>query len=590
MRTETHTHHTPTDDAAAVSQALRQVSRLGGWRSRLGVVLPLLASAMLMLQAWVLAHILDRAIVGHESVTSLLPAVTLLIGLIALRIGLLSTGEMFSVGAGEAAKRRLRGGLARDLVARRPTWTAARSSGGLAGLGVEQIEALDGYLVRYVPAMAQAAIVPLAFALVILPVDWVVGLIFLVTAPLIPLFMALVGWGAEAASRAQAEALSRLGGRFADRLRGMVTLKLFGRADAEVAHIRDASEELRSRTMTVMRIAFLSSAVLEFFAAIGVAGVALYVGLTFLDLVSLRGTELTLAAGMFCLLMAPDVYQPLRLMAAHYHDRGAARAAIAELTAACDHLPLGATAPADAQPMRSGGAAALPVTLAAVHVATPNARPVITGAHLQLRAGEHIALVGPSGCGKSTLLEAIARLRDITGTILVGDSPLESWTEAALRNEIGMISQRPHIFAGSIADNIRLGRPDACDTALHLAAHRAAVTSFAHDLPDGLDTVLGENGLGLSGGEVQRIALARLYLRDPALILLDEPTAHLDAATEQLVLDGLKDFARGRSLIIATHSPAVAARMDRVYRVAGGTLHPALVPQVQRQKLDRGAA
>ncbi|WP_417307994.1 thiol reductant ABC exporter subunit CydD [Devosia sp.] len=590
MRRETHTTAVPPDDAKAVSQALRQVTRLGGWHGRLAIALPLLASAMLLLQAWVLADILDRAIVAHEALTSLLPAVAVLMGLIAVRIGLISAGEIFSVGAGEAAKRRLRGGLARNLIAHRPTWTAARSSGGLAGLGVEQIEALDGYLVRYVPAMAQAAIVPLAFALVILPIDWMVGLIFLISAPLIPLFMALVGWGAEAASRAQAEALSRLGGRFADRLRGMVTLKLFGRADAEVESIRSASEELRGRTMKVMRIAFLSSAVLEFFAAIGVAGVALYVGLTFLDLVSLRGTELTLAAGLFCLLMAPEVYQPLRLMAAHYHDRGAARAALAELTAACETLPLDATATAEAEPMRSGDAVPLGVALAAVHVATPTGRPVITGANLKLVPGERMALIGPSGCGKSTLIEAIARLRDITGTILVGDSPLESWTEAALRNEIGMISQRPHVFAGTIADNIRLGRSDACDTAVQLAAHRAAVTNFANGLPDGLDTAIGENGLGLSGGEVQRIALARLYLREPGLILLDEPTAHLDAATEQLVLDGLLDFARGRSLIIATHSPAVAARMDRVYRVAGGTLHPALVPQMQRQQIDRGAA
>ncbi len=451
---------------------------------------------------------------------------------------------------------------------------------------LEQVEALDGYFTRYLPAMVQAALLPVGFAVVAFSVDWIVGLLFLISAPLIPVFMALAGWGAEAASRSQAAALNRLSGRFADRLRGLVTLKLFGEDAAETARVRQASEELRVRTMRVMRIAFLSSAVLEFFAALGVAGVALYVGLTFLDLVNVHSTELTLAGGMFLLLMAPEVYQPLRLLAAHYHDRASARAAVAEIERELDGLPDGLpTAPAAATPAGVAGPALL--ELRAVALTDPNGRPVIAAAELGLEPGARIAILGASGIGKSTLLEAIAGLRPFTGDIRIDGRALCDIVEPELRRRVAMLGQRPRLFAGSIADNIRLGRRDADHAAVRQAAQLARVADFADALPEGLATRLGEDGLGLSGGEVQRIALARIYLRDPGLVLLDEPTAHLDAATEALVLDGLAEFVGGRTLVIATHSRAAAARMDRVFRIAGGKLLPAPRPAAAR---DVGAA
>ncbi|MDB5542112.1 MAG: transporter ATP-binding protein [Devosia sp.] len=568
------------DEKANIVASGRWLNRLAaGDRPLLAAVLglPLLAGGLLVAQALVLATLLHRAIVEGAGLAALVPQLLVLGAILAVRIGLGALGEAAAVRLGEAIKARLRVAMVRDLLSRAPVWTASKSSGALSSTVLEQVEGLDGYFARYLPALVQAAILPLAFAAVAFSVDWIVGLLFLITAPLIPVFMALAGWGAELASRAQASALNRLSGRFADRLRGLVTLKLFGQAEAETQRVRLASEQLRVRTMRVMRIAFLSSAVLEFFSALGVAGVALYVGLTFLDLLSLRGTELTLQAGLFCLLMAPEVYQPLRLLAAHYHDRAAARAAVAEIEAELGVLPEPRAALVVAAATAGASGPAM-LRLARLGLADPDGRVVIEDADLTLEPGAHVSILGASGIGKSTLLEAVAGLRPFVGDIRIDGVRLADLGEPELRRRVAMLGQRPRLFAGSIADNIRLGRRDADHAAVRLAAQRARVADFADALPEGLATRLGEEGLGLSGGEIQRIALARIYLRDPGLVLLDEPTAHLDLETEALVLDGLAEFAAGRTLLVATHSHAVEARMQRVFRIAGGRLLPAPKP------------
>ena len=569
---------------------LARLSRSGGLAANLSLGLPLLGGGLLLLQAGLLSRILHQAIVGGLDLGHLGVPVGLFAAVLLLRILIGLIGEISATTAGEAIKLRLRADLVGTILAKPPVWSAARSSGALSGIVVEQVEAMDGYLTRYLPAMAQAALLPLAFAECILPIDAMVALLFFVSAPLIPVFMAFAGWGAQAASKRQATALGRLSGRFADRLRGLTTLKLFGREAAETEDVARASEDLRRRTMQVMRIAFLSSAVLEFFSALGVAGVALYVGLTLLDLIHLRGAApLTLEAGLFCLLMAPEVYQPLRLLAANFHDQAFAKAAVAEITVQLGQLPV-VVAPRSttaAMVRESNGPAAL--SLSHVGIAAPSGRPVVVDAELTLRPGEHVAILGQSGAGKSTLLEAIAGLRPHEGTIGLDGAGIASLAPALLRTRISVLGQRPTIFAGSIADNIRLGRRDACDTVVRLAARRACVTDFADELPTGLDTRLGEDGVGLSGGEIHRIALARLYLRDPGLLLLDEPTAHLVLDTESRVLDGLIEFARGRTMIIVTHSTAVAARLDRCLRIVQGRLLPA--PRiVERRQSQLGAA
>ena len=319
----------PITPERAQSRWLNQLRRMAPRAFAVAIALPLLAGALLPVQAWMLAEALESAIVRGANLGVLMPVLLGIAGVMAVRIGLSAASEIFGNRVGETIKLKLREALFGGLLRRDVRMQQQRSSGAVAAALMEQVDALESYFTRYMPAMAQASLLPIAFGIAILPLDWVSALLFLFTAPLIPVFMALVGWGAQAATESQASAMARLAGRFSDRLRGMVTLKLYGRAEAETAAIVDASEDLRRRTKTVLRIAFLSSAVLEFFAALGVAGIALYVGLSFLGLVNLRMSPLSLQAGLFLLLMAPEVYQPLRLLAAHYHDRAAAKAAAA---------------------------------------------------------------------------------------------------------------------------------------------------------------------------------------------------------------------------------------------------------------------
>ncbi len=555
---------------AAEMQWLKAQRRAGGAWLRIAIALPLVAGLFTVAQAYVLATIIDRALVSHGSAAGAAPLVLLLVAIIAVRAALAYASERIGSHASEDVKRAIRASLQASIMAKSPEWLREQSSGVLASQLVDGVEALDGYFARFMPAMIAATVLPLAFAIGLMPIDLVIGALFLVTAPLIPLFMALVGWGAEAASRRHVTAMTRLSGLFADRLRGILVLKLFGRAEDEVARVKAASDDVARRTLHVLRIAFLSSAVLEFFAAIGVAGVALYVGLTYLGLIDLRGSALGLKAGLFCLLMAPEVYMPLRTLAAHYHDRAAAKAAVADFAALIAE-PAEEVNPARAEPLAPG---ALAVTIQHVTLSAPQRGVILDDVSLDIPAGARIAILGPSGIGKSSLIEAIARLRSFSGAIAIGGVPLEAIGEGALRRHVALLGQRPRLFHGTIADNIRLARPGASEAEIRRAADLAQVGDFADRSPDGLEMAVGERGRGVSGGEAHRVALARIFLRDPGLVLLDEPTAHLDGATEARVIEAILAFAEGRTLVIATHSQAVARRMDRIYRIAGGRLLP----------------
>jgi ATP-binding cassette subfamily C protein CydD len=569
---------------------------------------PIVGGAFLIAQAWLLARVIEHAVVDGAGLYTLAPWLAAIAGLVLVRVLITRWGDVAGALAAEAIKRALRDALFAQQLARPPQWSRQASSGELAASMVDQVDALEGYVARYLPARNAVAILPLAFCAFLMPVDWVVGLLLLITAPLIPLFMALVGWGAQSASQRHMQAIARLSGIFADRLRGLTTLRLYGRAQAEADTVSQASEDLRKRTMSVLRIAFLSSAVLEFFAALGVAGVALYVGLSYLDMIAVPGTTMALQAGLFCLLMAPEVYQPLRQFAAHYHDGEAAKAAVTVIAQTFDDLPQMAAGhgairqAAVTQPVvgsreslaaRHAGQHAPACSLEAQGLdivrlvrSTPehaqavghttsgaqaehHTERVLQDLRFAIGRGEHVALVGESGAGKSTLIEALAGLGSSPRRILLDGIALADWPNTLLRQRIACLGQRAHLFHGSIADNIRLGRRDASDADVLAAARLACVTDFADRLPAGLDTQIGTRGHGLSGGERQRVALARIFLRDPGLILLDEPTASLDTDTEARVLDAILAFAHGRTLLVATHSDAVAQRMGRTLRIVG---------------------
>ncbi|MCW0386193.1 ATP-binding/permease protein CydD [Xanthomonas sacchari] len=545
-------------------------------RQRLAAAAISASGALLIVQAGAIAWLVQALLVERRDLAQALPAFGLLALVLVLRAGLGAAAQRAAGDVADAAKLELRRRVYRQLLQRGPLWLRGQRNGELGELLLAHGDALDGYYAGYRPARWEVSVVPLLIVLAVAWSDWVVGLILLFTAPLVPIFMMLVGWGAEAAGRRQLRELARMGGHFADRLKGLGLLRLYGRGDDELRGIAAAAEGVRERTLKVLRIAFLSSTVLEFFASVSVAIVALYLGLSYLGMIALHGSVPTLGTGVFCLLLAPEFYAPLRRLAAHYHDRANALAAAAEVERLLESLPQAMDAPAahaegaavpndataEATPIVAPSPSAaheVPLLQArALHLRPLGARcDAVQGLDVDLHAGQRLALVGPSGSGKSTLLEALAGwLPPRAGTLQV---------RKGLR--IGYAGQRPYLFHGSIADNLRLADPQASAAQLHAAAEAAQVLRFAARLPQGLDTPIGERGFGLSGGEARRIGLARLLLRDPELLLLDEPTAFLDADTEADLLHTLAEFARGRSVIVATHSEAAMRWADTVLRL-----------------------
>ncbi len=555
---------------------LTRLARHGRVALLVAFAAPLIGGLLLIIQAHELSGLLSAAIIDGARRAALATPLLIVAGLIVTRSVLTGLGEFAGAIAAERVKRDLRDVLFRNLMAYKADRVRSLASGAIAGAMIEHVEALDGYVSRYLPSLIAAALLPVAFAVAIMPVDVIVGLLLLATAPLIPLFMALTGWGAQAASRRHLDAFSRLSGLFVDRLRGLTTLKLHGRAQAQAELIKKTGDELGRRILAVLRIAFLSSTVLEFFSALAVAGVALYVGLSLLGSIDLRDSPMTLATGLFCLLMAPAFFAPLRQLAAHYHDGAAAKAAVTALDELFDGLPAFSSAgdaPENAIVHRQG-AATLQIRNLTV-TAPDRAGTVLDTVSLDAEPGRLIAILGTSGVGKSTLLEAIRGLRTIeAGEVSIDAKPLADFSPHDLARRVAWLGQHPHIMAATIAQNIRLARPRASDEEVARAARDARVSDFADTLPDGLDTCLGERGLGLSGGELQRIALARIYLCDPGLVLLDEPTAHLDPQTEARVIDGIMAFSHGRTVIVATHSARLAACADETFRLSRGHLSP----------------
>ncbi|MBB4131628.1 ATP-binding cassette subfamily C protein CydD [Xanthomonas campestris] len=542
----------------ALAAPARRARRLAG-------VAVAVSGLLLLAQSAAIAWLLQAVLVQHLALTQLREVGAGLVCALVGRALLNAWAQSLTGEVADVAKRELRARIARRLVQHGPVWLRRQRSGELGELSLAHTDALEGYFVGYQLARTEMTLVPPLILIAVFSVDWVVGLVLLLTAPLIPFFMMLVGWGAEAAGRDQLGELARMGGHFADRLKGLGLLRVYGRGDAELSGIAAAAEGVRERSLKVLRIAFLSSTVLEFFASVSVAIVALYFGLSYLGMLDLHGLP-TLGAGMFCLLLAPEFFAPLRRLAAHYHDRANALAAVAEAERLLEGFEppsatVRVTVPARAlEPAQAHG----PLLQARDLALRPPGAPYTVVEHfsLVLQPGQRVAVIGASGSGKSTLLEGLAGwLAAEAGSVALRPGA-----------RIGYATQRPYLFHGSIADNLRLADPQASDARLHAVADAAQVLRFAAQLPAGLDTVIGERGFGLSGGEARRVALARLLLREPDLLLLDEPTAFLDPDTEAELLRTLGVFARGRAVVLATHSTAVMRWADTVIDLRGATV------------------
>jgi len=445
------------------------------------------------------------------------------------------------------------------------------------------VDALDAYLTGYLPQLALSVTVPVAVLVRIALADPTSGVIVAVTLPLIPVFAVLVGWQTQARTTRQLRALTRLGGHFLDMLGGLGTLRAYGRAGAQVRVVGVMADRYRSATMATLRIAFLSALVLELIGSVSVALVAVPVGLRLL------AGSLTLPVALLVLILAPEAYAPLRAAGAKFHASQEGLAAAAEAFALIDAAGSDPAGPDAAGPGPAGPEQPGPVARTVARVPDPGAVDLVfdqvavrglAGVDLTVRPGQRVALVGPSGGGKSTLLALVLGfLVPERGRVLAGGTDLSTLDIQAWRAGLAWVPQRPYLFADSVAANIALGVPDAPPAAIEAAARAARAADVIAALPQRYATVLGERGHGLSSGERQRVALARALLRTGAgLVLLDEPTARLDAQSEAAVLAGSNELVAGRTALLVAHRPALVAVADRVVRVAAGTVRELPVP------------
>jgi ATP-binding cassette subfamily C protein CydD len=525
-----------------------QQTRLG-WRAAVPVAaLGLAGIAAAVAQAFFLADWLAAALTRAPMPWAALGGFA---GLAVARAVLQFIGDEKSFEAGAAGRVRLRADIMARLLAAGPALLRSRHSGELASAAVDQVEAMEGLYARWIPAAALAIAGPLLVVAVAFFVDPVAAGILLVGGLLVPVGQAVAGIGAAAASRGQFQALGRLQARFLDRVRGIATIVLAGRAEDEAVSLARAADELRRRTMRLLRVVFLSSAVLDCVTAAALIVLALRYRH------GLIGHSADTRPDLFMLLLVPEFFAPLRGFAAAYQDRLHATGAAESLVA----LPPLPAPPAQKPAIRTVEAHGVSVAFQNVSLTWDATRgPALDGLSFVVPAGEFLVLAGPSGAGKSTVIELLLGFaQPDSGRILINGADIQDIVPQALSALTAWIGQKPTLFSGTILDNIRFARPDAPAADIHEAARQARVTEFAATLPDGLSTRIGEGGHGISGGQAQRVAIARAFLKNAPLLLLDEPTSHLDPATEAEVLQSLRRLAVGRTVIMATHSAAAHA-------------------------------
>jgi ATP-binding cassette, subfamily C, bacterial CydD len=535
-----------------------------------------LAGAVLILaQAGLLAHALATA--AHGTGTAALAGT--LLALLAVVIGravVTGGGEAAALRAAAAVKSQLRRALAGHVLRLGRGWLAGQPPGEMAALATRGLDGLDPYFARYLPQLMLAVLVPAAVLARVLAADWISAVIIAVTLPLIPLFTVLVGWHTKASTRRQWRLLATLAGHFLDVVEGLPTLKVFGRARPQEKVIAEVTGRYRAMTMATLRVAFLSALVLELSAAVATALVAVEVGLRLLY------GHLDYQTALLVLLLTPEAYLPLRAVASQFHASMEGAAAAGRVLDILDTGPASPPAPGPGQPAHAArvDARAEEIRLDDVTVAFPGrSQPALAGIRLVIRPGERVVLTGPSGAGKSTLFALLLGFAQPTaGTVRLGAASLAGADLDHWRAQIGWVPQRPYLFAGTAAENIALGRPDASPAEIQHAAELAGAAEFIEAWPAGYGTALGEHALRLSSGERQRIALARAFLRDAPLLLLDEPAAHLDPAGAHRLGQVIDALPADRTIIVITHGPWLGTRTGREIRLDGGRLVPALGP------------
>lgn len=539
------------------------------------VVLGVAGAGLVVAQAMLIAEIVVGAFQKGLALGDLRTPIVLLVVVAVGRAFVAWLTELAAHRASAAVKSELRGRLLDRAGQLGPGWLSSQRTGSLVSLATRGVDALDDYFSRYLPQLGLAVVVPVAVLARIVTEDWVSAAIIVVTLPLIPVFMILIGMATQNRMDRQWRLLSRLSGHFLDVVAGLPTLKVFGRAKAQAESIRQITGEYRQATMRTLRIAFLSSFALELLATLSVALVAVTIGMRLVH------GDMDLYVGLVILILAPEAYLPLRQVGAQYHAAAEGLSAAEEIFEVLE------------APVRVAGQAAAPagtLSVEGVTVRYPGrSSDAVSGVSFAVEPGETVALVGPSGVGKSTLLDTILGfVEPAEGRVCVGGVDLAEVAPERWRERISWVPQRPHLYAGSIAENVRLARPDADDASVRDALESAGAWEFVSALPGGVETQLGEDGAGLSAGQRQRLALARAFLADRPVVLLDEPTAALDGETEAGVVEAVRRLAVGRTVLLVVHRPALLAVADRVVRLGASRQRGLDGAALSRAAVDAG--
>ena len=535
---------------------------------RANIVLATLSALILVAQTYFLATLLDKLIMKNVPRDELIPYFIGLIACFGLRAVILWIREKIGFQSGKILRRHIRQKILDKIHLVGPATINQKPAGSWASLMLEQVENLHNFYARFLPQQSLSVIAPLVILIAVFPLNWAAGLILMITAPLVPVFMILVGIAAADSSQKNMETLARLSAQFLDRLRGLETLRLFNRTSEQTEHIENATEDFRETTMDVLKLAFLSSAVLEFFTSISIALMAVYFGFSYLGQIEFGtyNAPLTLFTGFFCLILAPEFYQPLRDLGAYYHDRaagiGAADAIVNFLES--DYLTV------HQNEKTISLESAVEISAENLVVLSTQGSALTKPLNFQIPANYNVALVGQSGAGKTSLMNVILGFLPYEGSLKINGQELRESNLADWRKHIAWVGQNPLLLQGTIKENLLLGDIQTSDEKIHHALSQAQATEFIDKL--GLDYEIKDGGLGVSVGQAQRLAIARALLRKGSLLLLDEPTASLDAQSESLVLQALNEMSCYQTTLMITHRIEDLKQCDQIFVMQQGEI------------------
>ncbi|MBY6185593.1 cysteine/glutathione ABC transporter permease/ATP-binding protein CydD [Marinobacter hydrocarbonoclasticus] len=545
---------------------LKQAANAGRRWQRIATLLGFTNGLLIIAQAWLMASLLHGLIIENQPLSDFTQTLILLFLLFPARSLCLYGKEVAGFEAGARVRQQLRSALLDKLGRLGPAYIHQQPSGAWSAMLLEQVEKLQEFYAKYLPQMMLVGLIPAAILVVVYPINWAAGLIFTVTAPLTILFMVVVGMGAADANKRNFLALARLSGHFLDRLKGLRTVRQFDREAAEVARMDMASDQFRRRTMEVLRMAFLSSAVLEFFASISIAVVAVYFGFSYLGELNFGhyGAGVTLLTGLLVLILAPEFFQPFRDLGAYYHAKAQALGAAESLIRFLETPELATT-----ENGTLNASEGITLQASKLVVTTAEGKPLTAPMDFEVADGELLTVGGVTGSGKTSLMQALMGFLPYQGSLTVNGQEIASLPRGAWLAHLTWLGQNPVLLHGTIAENLRLAAPEASDEQLWQALENAHAAEFVQRLSGKLDYLVGDRAGGLSVGQAQRLALARALLKPSGLLLLDEPSASLDKESEQLVNAALAQVRQGCTTVLISHRPEQLAQGDRQLTLGG---------------------